>query len=291
VHETDQGSVSAFAVNPINGGLKKLNSVPSGGSGPTHIAIHPTGHWVFVAHYGSGHVAVLPVNTDGSVAQHTQTLVAGEKAHMAFVPDPAGRFLLVPCLGSDYVAQFVFTAGKLSPNAIPFVHTAKGSGPRQLALHPSGKFAYLGSELHNTVTSFVFNADNGQLSNPNVVSTLPANFTLQSFVAAVRVAPSGRFVYVSNRCQTRSHSSIAILSVHNATGELTLIAVDSGGGDVFYPRDFTIHPSGRFLVVGNQNSNSATLFAVHSDSGRLNKISTKPTGSAPSWLWFTTLTS
>ena len=41
-----QGTVSAFAINRIDGKLEPLNTVPSGGAGPTYVSIHPSGRYL-----------------------------------------------------------------------------------------------------------------------------------------------------------------------------------------------------------------------------------------------------
>ncbi len=66
-----QGTVSAFAINRADGKLTMLNTVPSGGAGPTYVSIHPSGRFVFVANYFGGSVAVLPILADGRLGAAT----------------------------------------------------------------------------------------------------------------------------------------------------------------------------------------------------------------------------
>ena len=84
-----------------------------------------------------------------------------------------------------------------------------------------------------------------------------------NYPADIHVAPSGRTVYVSNR----GHNSIAVFSLANSTGALTLEQTISTEGD--WPRNFTMDPSGRWLLVANQRSNSVIVFARDVKSGRL----------------------
>jgi 6-phosphogluconolactonase len=85
--------------------------------------------------------------------------------------------------------------------------------------------------------------------------------------AEVQVAPSGRFVYASNR----GHDSIASFAVDAVTGALRPLGhVASGGAE---PRHFAISPCGRWLLAANQNSGTVVLFAVDLASGTL-----EPTG-------------
>jgi DNA-binding beta-propeller fold protein YncE len=75
--------------------------------------------------------------------------------------------------------------------------------------------------------------------------------------STVHVHPSGQFVYVGNRgAPTGGRNEIAVFRINEATGEPSLIQnVDTRG---FTPRTFALDPSGRLLVVGNQNSVSVS---------------------------------
>src|SRR5690606_9039745 len=75
-NETDhvaggEGTVSAFRVNPKDGQLELINTVRSGGAGPTYVSIHPSGRYLLVANYFGGSVAVLPIESDGRLGEPT----------------------------------------------------------------------------------------------------------------------------------------------------------------------------------------------------------------------------
>src|SRR5260370_5952997 len=63
------GSVTSFSINRTTGDLAALNVVSSQGAGPAHLSVDPLGQFVFVANYGGGSIAVLPILPDGSLAQ------------------------------------------------------------------------------------------------------------------------------------------------------------------------------------------------------------------------------
>jgi 6-phosphogluconolactonase len=65
----------------------------------------------------------------------------------------------------------------------------------------------------------------------------------------------------------RGHNSIAVFSVAESTGALTLEQVISTDGD--WPRNFTLDPTGRWLLVANQRSNSVVVFGRDQQSGQL----------------------
>src|SRR5688572_13356805 len=152
--EEEAGSVSAFAVNRADGQLKLLNSVSSGGKGPAHLSVHPSGRFVLVANYFGGSVAVLPILPDGRLGAATDIkkdsgtvgptkatnappgsfAISGHDqphAHM-IESDPAGRFVLHVDLGLDriYIWKFDDQKGVLTPNDSPSVSLPPGDGPR-----------------------------------------------------------------------------------------------------------------------------------------------------------------
>ena len=71
VGEHKEGTVSAFAINREDGKLQLLNTVRSGGAGPTYVSVHPCGRFVLAANYFGGSVAVLPIQDDGRLGAAT----------------------------------------------------------------------------------------------------------------------------------------------------------------------------------------------------------------------------
>ena len=94
-----------------------------------------------------------------------------------------------------------------------------GSGPRHIALHPNGRWAYVISELANTVTAFDWDGDKGSFHELQTISTLPKDFKGENSTAEIAVDPKGRYLYGSNR----GHDSIAVYAIDPAKGLLTLI--------------------------------------------------------------------
>jgi 6-phosphogluconolactonase len=275
------GAVSAFRIDPETGALAFLNTVASHGTDPCHLMVDRTGRCVIVANFASGSVAVLPIAADGSlkeascVIQHEGSSVdpkrqKGPHAHAVEI-DAANRTVFVPDLGCDSVFIYALDAerGVLTPNPHqPSVKTKPGAGPRQLALHPNGRFAYLINELNSTMTAYAYDAGQGTLSGLQTLSTLPEGFSGGSACAEVQVAPSGRFLYGSNR----GHDSIVIYALDPERGTMTLTGHESTRGAT--PRNFTLSPKGDFLAAANQDSNNVVLFRVDPQKGTL-----APTGS------------
>ncbi|WP_437285461.1 lactonase family protein [Sorangium sp. So ce406] len=265
------GSVSAFRIGPEDGTLAFINRASSRGQGPAHLATDRAGRFVLVANYGGGTAAVLPVGQDGALGQAVDEAAFGPRAlsHQA-VTDPANRFAFVTNLGSDAIAQFTFDAdtGQIEPNSPPTLALPAGTTPRHLDFHPSGRFAYLINERAGSITTLSYDPARGALSAVATVSTLPDGASAEENACAeVQVAPSGKFVYGSNR----GHDSIAIFAVDPERGTLTLVGHAPTQGRT--PRHFQLSPTGKLLLVANQRSSNIVAFHVDEATGAL-----RPTG-------------
>ncbi len=261
VDETNS-RVEAFAIDATTGALTHIGTdAPSGGTGPAHLTVDASGKWVLVANYGSGDVGVLPIAADGSVGNGT-THHAGMNAHEV-VLDATDHFAWVPCLGSDYVAEYTFDAasGALAPPTPATVATPAGSGPRHLALHPTRALAYVIEETDSMVGAYTIDAG-GKLTLLQRYSTRAAGASGTNTGAEVQVHPNGRFVYVSNR----GDDDIGVFSINN-DGTLTSLAHTKTGGQT--PRMFSIEPSGKWLLVANQTSGDVRVFAIDAMGGTI----------------------
>jgi 6-phosphogluconolactonase len=271
------GSVSAFAFDRAAGTLKMLNRQPSVGAVPAHLVVDHAGRNVLVANYGGGSAAVLPISADGTLkpasafVQHTGGSVNPERqkaphAHSINV-DGADMFAYVADLGLDKVMIYAFNSekGTLVANDPPFATVQPGAGPRHLAIHPQGRYAYVINEMLCTITAFSRDPANGGLTTLQTISTLPEGQSVQKgySTAEVQVHPSGRFLYGSNR----GHDSISVFSIDEASGRLTYVENRPTEGST--PRNFGIDPSGTYLLAANQRSDSVVVFRIDQQSGRL----------------------
>jgi 6-phosphogluconolactonase len=269
------GDVSAFAIDPVTGDLSYLNQQSTRGLAPCFVSIEPEGRYCLVANYETGSVCVLPVEKDGSLGEATGTVQfsgsgpnrerqEGPHAHM-ILAGPDGCFIHAVDLGADRLMSFRLDKerGALIAADPPWTQLPPGNGPRHLAFHPHRPFAYVISELQSTVTAFHYREQKGTFEAQQIISTLPAAFTGQNLGAEIKVAPSGRFVYASNR----GSDSLAIYAVDQETGQLSLVGHESTQGAG--PRFFAIDPSGALLLVANQDSGTVVTFWVDQDSGTL----------------------
>jgi 6-phosphogluconolactonase len=281
--------VGAYSINPSTGALTALGSaVSSGGTGPTHLCVHPTGKWIYVANYTSGHVVAIPVKTDGSLDIPLTPVLAGVKAHMVLT-NRAGTRLYVPCLGSDHIAiyQINQTTGVLTPNAIPTVAVPDSAGlanlpgPRHMAFNGAETRGYVINELESSMTTFTHNPATGALTSPVTVTTLPAGFVGTNTCAHVLVSPDGGTLYGSNR----GHDSMVSFRITAGTGQLVVPPTwNTVAGEISHPRDFTLDPSGTVLLCANRDSDTVTVFRVTPSTGVLTRLGVKAVGDGPTFV-------
>lgn len=281
-----QGTVSAYSVDSKQGQLTHLNSVLSGGAGPTYISLHPSGKHLLVANYFGGSVAVLPVLDDGRLADasdnHVDTGEIGptrathappgsfafsghDRTHAHMIEsDPSGNFVLHVDLGLDkiFVWRFEQQAGKLWANDPASVALPAGDGPRHFDFHPNGRWLYSIEEEGSTVTLFDYAAESGRLTSRQTISTLPERFVGSNFCSGISVSADGKFLYAGNRL----HDSIALFAIA-ADGKLTYVEEQWTRGN--YPRSFSFDPSGNFMYCCNQRSDNIAIFRVDRSTGRL----------------------
>jgi 6-phosphogluconolactonase len=285
VNENDfPGGVSAYAINP-NGTLNLLNTASANGAFTTHISVQPSGQYFFAANYGNldfpGSFPVFPILADGSIGAMTDNFHGADNgtgpnparqetthAHQ-ILTDLDGNHVFGVDLGADKVNVLNLDAGTglLSPNTVPFAPAASGSGPRHMAFHPDRQHAYVLDELVSSITAFDYDPARGAFIWKQTISTLPDDFTGSNSTAEIRVHPSGRFLYNTNR----GHNSVTMFAIDTITGELDVIGWESTRGE--WPRGMNIDPSGTYLYVANQNTDSIAVFRIQASNGKL-KFST-----------------
>ncbi len=264
--EGSSGEAEAYAV-AADGGLKFLNRQSAKGNGTCHIVVDAAGKNVLVANYGSGNVAVLPIQPDGSLGaatgshQHTGSSVNPGRqkqphAH-AIYADAASKYVYSCDLGTDRIDGYKFdaTKGTITLDETASAKVPPGSGPRHLALHPQQDTVYVINELLSSISGFRRDPSTGALSLIETVPTLPAGFTGQNSTAEIFVHPNGRTLYGSNR----GHDSIVAFAI-SSDGQLALAGHTPAG--VKTPRGFAIDPSGKWLLTAGQDSNDLAVLQI-----------------------------
>jgi len=285
-NETEAGAVSAFSLDSGSGELTLLNRVSSGGAGPAHLSLHPSGKYVLVANYAGGTVAVLPILEDGQVGEavdiHKDGGTVGplkaasappgsfaisghDKPHAHMIEaDPMGHFVLAADLALDEILIYKFdvASGKMTLNNPPSFKLPAGDGPRHFLFHTNRHWFYTLQEESSTLVMCDYDSARGILKEKQKISTLPRDFAGTNFTSEIVLSPDGRFVYVANRL----HDTIAWFSVGH-DGQLTWMGEEWTRGD--YPRSFTIDPSGSFVYVCNQRADAIACFKRDKKLGML----------------------
>lgn len=274
------GTVSSYRVDPATGRLAPLSRVSSAGECPTFSSLSPGGRFLFVANYGghgAGSLAVLPVLADGRLGQALQVeaghppsgVISGRQetghAHAA-VMEPGGEYLFVPDLGADQIRVYRFDRKHdqpLRPAASPAIDSPLGSGPRHLVFSSDSLYAYLTLELSGHVAVWAHNGD-GLLVLLQACQLTPDGFSGEVSAGALHLSDDQRFLHVLSR---GDDNQLVTFAVDDGTGSLQLLERRSVQGRA--PREFTLSPDGRFLLIANQDSHQVCVFARDPRSGRL----------------------
>jgi 6-phosphogluconolactonase len=283
-------TATTFAIDPKTGALKQTGQVTSAGAGPAYISVDDTGHAAFIANYFGGTVASYRIQPDGTLSQPVDRIdFKDPKKFGALGPNsarqdaphphcatisPDNRFLLVCELGTDHISVFTIdpASGLLSDQRL-FTNDRPGSGPRHVVFHPNGRWVYSINEIDSTLDHYLWTATRfadtpqGLLVNTTntTVKTIAPDFPADKNTAAeLAISPDGLFLYASNR----GEDTLVVFSIRPKDGLLTLVQRIACGGKT--PRHFTLDPTAQWLLCGNQDSATVTIFRRDAATGKLN---------------------
>src|SRR5574341_210682 len=282
-------SAYSYAIERKTGALSLLGTGPLAESFPC-VWFDKTGRYVLSASYGANLVAVNPVNRDGTLGQPQQVIPTARNAH-AIITDRTNRYVFVPHLGTDQVFQFLFDekSGRLTANTPPLLQLKAGTGPRHIVTSPDNRYVYVLNELTATVS--VLLQEGGRLREIGSASALPAESKLvpgaprptpgrdvsnDIWASDLNLTPDGRFLYTAER----TSSSISAFRVDTTSGQLTYLGNTPTEKQ---PRGFRIDPTGRFIVVSGEKSETLSTYAIGPD-GLLRQIGKYPTGKGSNWV-------
>ena len=271
VHENNDfngensGAVSAYKVEE-SGLLTLLNTVSSKGAHPCHVAIDSDGKNIAVSNYSGGTVALYQTLENGELTDALQVINHNTDSivshtHSAQFVDNA---LIVADLGKNAVFEYIKNDASYSLKSSSIVDINEKSGPRHFVLDSSKKFIYIIHEYANSITSAKKNGDTFELLNHT--STLADSFKGESYCADIHISNDQKYVFGSNR----GENSIVVFKRDLATGILEKIQNISTEGD--WPRNFTLSPNGKHLLVANQRSNNISVFKIDAISGKLSYL-------------------
>jgi 6-phosphogluconolactonase len=286
---------TAYAIDSASSHLEYLNKQPTRGSIVAQANFDRTGRYLFAVNYGAGPMTqrpdqsliVFPLLPDGELgppvawAAHAGRgldPIRQERPHPhCAVVTPDNRFVVVTDLGLDRLLAYRFDSGitRHSEMALP-----SGSGPRHLAFHPRLPYAYVANELSSTVASLAFDAAEGRLALLAASATAPGSMNGVNHCSEIKISSDGRSLYVGNR----GHDSLSRFAIDQATGVVSLLGNTPCGGKT--PRHFAFDPSGAFLAVANQDSDSVAVLQVDSVTGDLQMIPHRAQAGTPTCVAF-----
>jgi len=280
-------TVTTFDLDQQTGILTRKASVTSAGAGPAYVSVDSTGQSAFVANYVGGTIASYRIQPDGTLSQpvsifnyreprfgkHGPVPVRqdGPHPHSVFI-SPDDRFLIVNDLGNDALSVFLIdtATARLTPSDPLLTSLRPGSGPRHIAFHPNGRWVYLINELDSTIDHLLW-TDTHSLKRPQaflihtnttVKTTAPGFPSGKNTAAEVLVSPDGNFLYASNR----GEDTLVVFSIQNDGGLKEIQRISCGGKT---PRHFTFDPTFDWILCGNQDSASITVFRRDQGNGKL----------------------
>ncbi|WP_372756246.1 lactonase family protein [Labilibaculum sp.] len=267
-YEDGMGSVESYQ---IGDSLQLISRKPSGGAHPCFVTANVEGV-VLAANYTGGNIGYLQVDEAGKlsdlldVQQHSGSgTVVGRQdephAHSVWFQPNTNQIAAVDLGTNELWLSSIDMAKHQFSSDIRKVALADGAGPRHLVFHPNGKFVYIISELNNTISCFQI-SETKEFKLLSTISSLPAHFEAYSATADIHISSDGKYLYGSNR----GHNSIAIFSIQE-NGDLHSIGFESTRGD--HPRNFSLSPDDKFLLVANKNTNNIVCFQRDSLSGSL----------------------
>jgi len=278
VNENHPGTVTSFGFNSKSGELTKLNQVPTGGDDPCYISVDKRNKFVFIANYSGGSLSAIPIRKDGSLSDTIQIIqhhgkgpdtLRQEKAHvhMAYL-NPLETKILTSDLGTDsinfYSIRFENKSNPLMGLSKQGFMVEPGAGPRHMIFHPNGKILYLLQEMKARIDVYVYNPE--KLIKIQSIDMEPSSFSGKLGAADIHISQDGKFLYATDRGDA---NDILIFKI-GTNMKLTRIGKESVLGKT--PRNFTLDPSGNFLLVANQNSDEIVIFKRNKITGKLKPL-------------------
>ena len=148
------------------------------GSGPRHLAWHPSRRAIYLLNELSSTVSALRFDADRGALEIFQTASAraagavGQTIAAEIAVSPDGRFLYASNRGDDDIAIFAIDASTLALTPAGHVGTG-GRGPRSFAIDPSGRWLVAANEGSNSLVTFRLDPGSGALSEVGSHVTIP----------------------------------------------------------------------------------------------------------------------
>ncbi len=263
-----EGSVETFHFDPLSSDPFTFSgSILSGGISPCHLALSPNGEYLAVSNYGDGVFTLYALDPLGNIASvtsckrfvgvgHNPLRQESSHIHSALWTSDS-KNLFVADLGLDRILFY----SRPEWSFPSFKKVPLGTGPRHMALSSDSQYLYVAGELSNHVVVYRIDKFDSCFTLLQTIATLPSQFLQENTVADLHLSSDNQYLYCSNR----GHDSIVTYAVNSETGMLTFVAYTPTLGQE--PRNFTLSPSGRWLLVANGSSDSVVVFPIDPYSG------------------------
>jgi 6-phosphogluconolactonase len=271
VANSRSNSVTMYTIDPATGALTSIGTIGAG-KNPISVAVDPSGKFVYVVNNHGfisdelSDVSMYTIDASTGALTFIGSVATGGVNSLSVAVDPTGKFAYVANQGGDFnggVTMYTIDAvtGALTSTGVilaPCVESPPSCTPYSVAVHPSGRFAYVANEA--SVSVYLINATTGTLAMTQLIASGGIGGL------SVAVDPTGKFAYVVDGFL---QSNVSMYSIDPTTGDLRFIGVIDAGSS---PTSIAIDPSGRFAYVTNSRSNDVSMYRIDGGTGALTLI-------------------
>ena len=265
-----QNVITAFAVEDAM--LRELNTIRSGGGGPTVGLVDRAGHNLLLANFVTSSIVCFHLHEDGSLGERTAMIgTPGNEPNGAGAPggphsivlSMTERFAIVPEISANRCRVLRFDASTGSLETHRLVADMHDAGPRHLVWHPSYRYLYTAGETGSSVSAWSWDERKGELTVLQNLTTRPGGFTGRNMTADIAMHPSGRLVYVTNR----GTGTLAGFRIDQSDGTLSAVAQAEIGSPSSWSMLFD--PAGKWALAAAQIGDEVVVYSVDQTTGRL----------------------
>ena len=258
------GRVSTYTIDATTGALSLMGTMPAGAFSVS-AGVDPSGKFAYIANLDSDTVSMYTIDQTTGVLTSMGTIGSTGEPDSVVV-HPSGKFAYVANYGDDLLGSVPGSVSMYRINADGSLTTIGKIaeafvGTMAVAVHPSGKFAYVANAgRSNTISMYTIDATTGALTSAGTIAagTLPES---------VAVDPSGKFAYAANA----ESNNVSMYTINATTGALTSAGTIAAGT---LPYSVAVDPSGKFAYVANHGSNDVSMYTIDPTTGALTLIGT-----------------
>jgi DNA-binding beta-propeller fold protein YncE len=268
------GNVSMYAINSDTGSLTPITlPVTAAAQGPSAVAVHPSGKFVYVADSGDqgggedvGAVSMYTADATTGALTLIGTIRTELLTPYSLAVDPSGKFAYVPNEGGFAPTTVSMFSIDGTTGALTIVGTVSAEGRGlSVAVDPKGKFAYVVTGAG--VSMYTIDGSTGTLTS---IGTIAAG----TGPGAIAVDPTGKFAYVTN---SRSND----VSIYTIDGTSGILTATGGIAAETRPKAVAVDPTGKFAYVANYGSNNISMYGIEAGTGALSSLGTIAAGLSP----------